>query len=457
MWPRSLSARMIGAGEVSLSRSAVRGVDASELARAVHATLVANIDLIEVAPDEDAERLVGDALRALRLRDRALPMIRVRALSEEPSGSATRDVLRERLPARYIQERVERALRATRLDVLPIVAIELRAAWRTGASWPELVDACARLVRDGKVIAYAAYIERIEDDTHELLDETWLDAISVPYSLCERGAEALLERAIALRASPGTSPSAASSSSSTSPHAAASPRASAPVQASPHAEPQTPRSTGSLDADPALAAAAARDPHIAAVLAAQLSSGDGLGMPTTSSSTTTAHALVDPRLAANDPVVAAALARDPKLAAALGITLPRSSARDVAVLARRPLAGGALAGTLGPGAKLRKDDDRALDAKTLERIAVGVARLAAFVKETPPAARSCDAAKLQLERNVRPEHVECATLPELALRVVLDRGAIPMPRLHHHEHVVDALAATISPPLPRDLMEKLDI
>lgn len=419
MWPRLLSARTVGAGEVSLSRSAGRGVDPGELARAVHAALEAGIDLIEVAPDEDSERLVGEAIRALRLRDRALPIARVPALNAGPVvGGIVRDVLRERLPARYIQERVERALRATRLDVLPLVAIELRAVWRTSELWPEVVDACLRLVRDGKVLAYLAYVERVEDDTHALLAETWLDALSVPYSLCERAAEPLLDRARELRAPPTETTAA----------------------------PSTPALP---DADPSLAAAAASDPHIAAVLAAQLSTP--VAPPTTS------HALVDPRIAANDPLVAAALARDPKLAAALGITLPRAAARDVAILARRPLAGGALAGSLGPGAKLRKDDDRALDAKTLERIAVGVAKLAAFVKETPPAARSCEAAKMQLERNVRPEHVECVTLPELALRAVLDRGAIAMPRLHRREQVVDALAAAISPPLPRDVTEKLDM
>ena len=90
-------------------------------------------------------------------------------------------------------------------------------------------------------------------------------------------------------------------------------------------------------------------------------------------------------------------------------------------------------------------------------IAVGVAKLAAFVKETPPAARSCEAAKMQLENNVRPEHVECVTVPELALRAVLDRGAIAMPRLHRREQVVDALAAVIAPPLQRDVTEKLDM
>ena len=118
-----------------------------------------------------------------------------------------------------------------------------------------------------------------------------------------------------------------------------------------------------------------------------------------------------------------------------------------AILARRVLAGGALAGTLGPGAKLRQRDDRELDAATLERIAVGVAKLARYVKETPPAARASEAAKQQLERNKRPDHVECETLPELALRFVLDRGLIALPRIHRHEHLIYLPLIAGAPPL----------
>lgn len=422
MWPRSLAVRSIGAGDVSLSRSAARGVTSHDLARAVHATLEAGIEIVDIAPEEDSEHLVGDAIRALRLRDRALPITRVPAIAATASGTETRDLLRERLPHRYLQDRIERTLRATRLDALPLALIELRPAWRDSPTWPDFVEACARFVRDGKVLAYGAYVAQIENDTAALLDETWLDALSIPFSLCERAAAPLITRALELRKPPAKTDD----------------------------ESATATTESVIDVDPRLAAAAASDPAIASVLALSM---------TTSSPTSSAPAssLLDPKLAANDPVVAAALARDPKLAAALGIELPRGAARNVAILARRPLAGGALAGTLGPGAKLRKDDDRKLDAATLERYAVGAAKLAALVKETPPAARSCDAAKLQLEQNRRPEHVECTTLPELALRFAIDRGTIPLPRLQHKEHVTDALAAQIAAPLPRELTEKLDI
>jgi aryl-alcohol dehydrogenase-like predicted oxidoreductase len=112
------------------------------------------------------------------------------------------------------------------------------------------------------------------------------------------------------------------------------------------------------------------------------------------------------------------------------------------VLARRPLAGGALAGMLGPGLRLPPADDRrrTLDAATLERIAVGAARLAAFVKREPAAARSCDAARAMLERTPRLAEIEVDTLADLALRLVIDRGAIALPRLHRRQHVDAAIS-----------------
>ena len=366
MWPRSLETRTIGIGDISLARSAARGVDSAELNRTVHAALETGIDHLEVAPEDDSEKLVGNALRVLRLRDRVLTITRVPALT------ASRDVLLERLPPKYVVERVERALRSSKLDVLPVVQLELRAAWRSSKAWPELVDTCQRLVREGKALQYAAWLPRIEEDSAELVGEAWLSALNVPYSLCEREAESLIA-------------------------AAENPP-----------EPVAPAAPEPPPVDDALAAAAARDPMIASVLASQL-------------------------IVAPPPVAAVAEPPAPP---------PRK-----AILARRVLAGGALAGTLGPGAKLRQRDDRELDAATLERISVGVAKLARYVKETPPAARASEAAKQQLERNKRPEHVECETLPELALRFVLDRGVIALPRIHRHEHLIYLPLIAASPRL----------
>lgn len=326
MLPRTIPA--VGCGDVNVSRAAHRGLDAGDVRRALHAALEAGLSLVDVAAEEAAEHLVADAIRSLRVRDRVIAAFRVPAIAHR-LGIPTRDTLPERLPARYIVDRVESLLRATRLEVLPLAQLGVRAFWRASSAWPEVVGTCARLVREGKVLDWGAFVDEIEDDTIELCSEPWLAAISIPFSLCERAA---------------------------------------------------------------------------------------------------------------DPVLAAA------------------AEKTIRIFARRPLAGAALAGALGPGATLRLHDERrSIDEPTLERVAVGVAKLAAFTKQTPPAARSCDAAKAQLERNRRPEHLHCDTVAELALRYVITRGAIALPRLHRHEHVIEALLAAHAPPLPRDLVEQLDI
>jgi aryl-alcohol dehydrogenase-like predicted oxidoreductase len=308
------SVAAIGLGDICLARSAARRVDHGEVARTLHAALEAGLDLVDTATD--AEQLVGDAVRSLHLRDRVIVATRVPAIG-------TRDVLSDRLPVRYVQDRVERALRATHLDAIPLVQLQVRAFWRSSSAWPELAGTCARLVREGKVLRWGAITDAIEDDTAQLADEPWLVSLSVPFSLCAREAEGLLGSRLAL-------------------------------------------------------------------------------------------------------------------------------------LARQPLAGGALTGTIGPGVRLPPDDDRLdLDERELTQAAVAVARLSRFVKRVPPAARSCDPAKAQLEKNPRLPHVEADTVAELALRAVIDRGAIALPRIHRHEHVVAALLAASAPPLPANTLSEL--
>ena len=316
----------IGSGDVCLATASARGLYARDVERAVHEALSLGITLVEAHAETDAERLVGDAVRGLRLRDRVVVATQVPIVAARP-GAPRRDLLPERLPVGHVQERVEATLRATRLDALPLAQLPLRSAWRTSSAWPELVGTCARLEREGKVLGWGAILDPLEDEAVGFTTEPWLAALQVTYSLCERAAE------------------------------------------------------------PLLAAAAAHD---------QL------------------------------------------------------------VLARRPLAGAALAGTLGPGVKLTPRDDRNdLDAATLVRIAVEIARLAPLVRTEPPAARSCDAARAVRERGRRPDQLECGNLAELALRFVIDRGAIALPRLHRHEHLPDALAALVAPPLSPGLVARI--
>ena len=322
----------VGCGELSLATSAARGVPARELEHVVHEALGFGVSLIDVTADADSEKLAGQVVRELRARDRVVVAIRVQLLDERP-GAPRRDMLRERLPPAYLQDRVEAALRTTRLDALPLAQLPLAPAWLGSPAWPELVGTCARLVREGKVLAWGAQLDDAADPAAPaLLAEPWLAALSVVYHLCDRRAEPLFEAA---------------------------------------------------------------------------------------------------------------------------------AKRELAVLARRPFAGGALAGSLGPGVKLPPRDDRnALDAATLERVALGVAGLAGLVKREPAAARSSDAARQTAERArapaVRPEHLECDDVAELALRWVIERAGVALPRLHRSAHVIPAVVAGAAPPLSADLASRID-
>ncbi len=185
----------VGCGDVRLATATARNVDAREVERAVHRALELGITLIDVADEEAAERLCGDAVRALRLRDTVVVACRMPELAPR-AGAPRRDVLPERLPIAYVQQRIEASLRATRLEALPLAQLPLRAAWRASSAWPELAGLCARLAREGKVLAWGALCAGDDaDDPAELAElaaEPWLAALSIPYSLCERRAEAVL-------------------------------------------------------------------------------------------------------------------------------------------------------------------------------------------------------------------------------------------------------------------------
>lgn len=318
----------VGLGDLSLAVAADRGVDAREVERALHHAVELGVNLVEVHPGEvDAEKLAATTVRALRARDRVVISTTVPPVPLRPGGPPRRDVLPDQLPAKYVVEHIESTLRATRLDALPLVQLPLTPIWRHSSAWAELAGTCARMIHEGKALAFAARFTTVdaEDaDTRALVADPMFAALSVIYSLCERSIEPLLP----------------------------------------------------------------------------------------------------------------------------SIKIP--------VLARRPLAGGALAGHLGPGVKLSPRDDRnELDAPTLEHIAVTAARLSLELHVRPPAATSCEPAKAVVEQGKRPEHLEARTLAELALRYVMHRGAIPLPRLHRHAHVLDTIASASAPPLTPALVDRI--
>jgi aryl-alcohol dehydrogenase-like predicted oxidoreductase len=369
----------VGVGDVSLARATARAVDAGEVRRALEVALEAGLAVVDVADEADAEQLVGEVVRGLRARDRTIVATRVPALAPATPLRASR--LDERLPVRYVQARVEASLRATRLDVIPLAQLELRAEWRSSPAWPELRETSARLVHEGKVLRWGALMdegfESVEVERPEPPPPP--PVADLPSSAGGLLLVSTLDDALAVGAAPAS----------------------------------------------ATVAAPQRRPRVAAVLEEGWLS------------------------AVSVPLSLCERAAESLLAATAG--------SRVALLARRPLAGGALAGALGPGVALPPGDDRrTIDAAALERIAVTAAKLAVFVKREPAAARSCEAARAQLERNPRSSiddghqrsiERECATLAELALRLLIDRGALVLPRLHRRDHVAEAVLAASAPPL----------
>jgi aryl-alcohol dehydrogenase-like predicted oxidoreductase len=381
----------IGSGDVSLATSASRGVAARDLEHAIHDAITFGITLFDVASHADSERLVGLAVREHRVRDRVVVATRVAILADRPElprDHPRRDALPERLPPAYVQHCVEASLRATQLDALPLVQLALRPAWLASSAWPELVGTCARLVREGKVRAWAALV----DDPAELL---------APPPADHRPARSMTPAPM----TPTTPVDRAPPTSSLiiDLHAAIASEASPPIA------PEPPLTAGAaLIAEPWLAALSVR------------------------------FQACDRRA---ESVFAAAAKREPALA----------------ILARQPLAGGALAGQLAPGVRLTPRDDRnELDDAALTRIAVAAARLSALVKHAPPAARSCEAARAAAERAGRPDQVECGDLAELALRFAIDRAGIALPRLHRREHLLSAITAAAAPPLSAELAARIE-
>lgn len=374
----------VGLGDVSLSRSAKRGREPADVVRRVHDALEASLDLIDVAPEEESERAVGEAVRALRVRDRAIVATRVPELPKHE------------LPPRYIVERVEASLRATKLDVMPLVQLPLRASWLVLPQWPELVATCARLVREGKVLHWGVRVS-----------ETSADPVpAVPKR------KVTLEDASALLAK--------------------------------EAE-RRPASSLILMPDEAIAA----DPALA--IAVELTRNAGAPPPVADGE------LSHPAMLFLDEPWLATLAVELSMCRRDALALVAAAAGRKPVLAVHPLEGGALAGTLGPGSSLAPQDDRrALTPAQLEAIAIGVAKLASRVKREPLAARASAAARSITESTQRPPNVIAATVAELALRYVIDRGAIAIPRIHTRDALGELVACGNAEALPAPLIAKID-
>jgi aryl-alcohol dehydrogenase-like predicted oxidoreductase len=432
----------VGSGNVCLPISGGRGLRASDVEHALHETIAFGVTLIDVAAHADSEKLVGQVVRDQRARDRVVVATHVPLLDARPGPP--RDLMRERLPVPYLEHRVEAALLATRLDALPLVQLPLRPAWLASPAWPDLVGSCARLVAEGKVLTWAAWL----DDLGDLGDLGDLESVA---NHRDRGDRAnpgpAADRPEPPEAERRERPASLARATRDA-HRGSADRTAPGARLEP-GERTTP---GGLIV---LADLTALEPYEdAARLAGSPARTTAADQPGSASagSATVAALLAEPWLAAVAVTYQLCDRRaEPLLAMAAAYKLP--------VLAHHPLAGGALAGTLAPGVRLPPRDDRnALGTAELERIAVGVARLTGLVKRAPPAATASAASRQAAEHaaRTRPEHVHCGDVAELALRFAIDGAGIALPRLHRSDHLLPAIAAAAAPPLPADLLAEID-
>lgn len=309
---------VIGLGCKGLT-GARRGLEPADVQRAVAAAIDGGCELIDVPAAGEPERLVGHELRALRARDRVV-------IATTVGGPGRRPPL-----AAQVQRAVEDSLRALRLDAIGLVQLAgWDDDWLDDRTWPELRGMLARLIHDGKALAWGA-IAPDDSEPLRVIAEPWLASLQVRYSLFDRHAETAL--------------------------------------------------------------------------------------------------------------------------------LPAALAAKVSVIAREPLAGGGLTGDLGPTTVWLPGDERATwPRERWQLVPPELARLAALVMSTPPAARATVLGRELVDQLRRGPDLDVTTVVELALRFVLDHPAITaaIPGARTPAHVLANLACADGRPLAPRIRAALD-
>lgn len=310
----------VGVGGKGLT-GARRGLEPEDASRAIATAIEAGCEIVDLScpgTDSDVLARVGREVRALRARDRVVVAPAVGEPGRRPP------------PAARLTREVEDALRALKLDAVPLVWLTgWDDRWLDDRTWPEVRGGLERLVREGKVLAWGAVVPDGGAPT-QVLAERWLAAVQLRYSLFDRAAEEAL--------------------------------------------------------------------------------------------------------------------------------LPAAAAAGVGVVAREPLAGGALAGELGPRTTWPPGDERATWSARWRALPPELARLAPLVIATPAAATHDDAGRALLDGLRRGPDLEQADTAELALRLALAHPAITavIPGVRTPEHARAALACADGRPLPPRIKAALD-
>lgn len=178
-----------------------RGVEAREVVRVLSEAIETGVDLVDTSPGwGDSEALVGEAVRALRARDRVVVATQVPAAPARAGWISANPRLQHVLPAAWVQESVEGSLRNTRLDVLPLVQLTGAMGWNDDwlqqTAWPELRGAMERLVREGKVLHWGVVAPDGTAAPLVVFDEPVIGTVQVGFDLFDRRAERLLAGAL---------------------------------------------------------------------------------------------------------------------------------------------------------------------------------------------------------------------------------------------------------------------
>lgn len=139
-----METRRLGRTQLTVGAAGVhaswRERDADEARKTLTKAFEHGVDVVVCDPafDRALERLVGEVVRDLRLRDRA-QVITHAGPPEHP---------------RALQTAVEASLRATRLDAIPFALVDWDDRTFYDAAWPDCRAALERMVREGKVMRW---------------------------------------------------------------------------------------------------------------------------------------------------------------------------------------------------------------------------------------------------------------------------------------------------------------
>ncbi|HTJ40723.1 MAG TPA: aldo/keto reductase [Kofleriaceae bacterium] len=177
-----MESRRLGRTQLNVCAAGVhaswRERDVDDARKTLTAAMERGVDVVIVDPafERALEKIVGEVVRDLRLRDKAQIVTRVGA-PEHP---------------RAVQARVEESLRATKLEVLPFAVVEWDDRTFYEKLWPETRAALERLVREGKVLRWGI---APRPDSAMGTSEAIFELVVLPYSVLARGAEAIFASA----------------------------------------------------------------------------------------------------------------------------------------------------------------------------------------------------------------------------------------------------------------------